>query len=114
VRRCTLRPALAVLAVSMVGGVRAESGTEPAAQADVREWQLQRLFNPSAADLEADARGRVMIYDGLTDKMVSRALREQFERVESMMFTRTIVTDDQGRARTDSADGQPLREDDGC
>lgn len=80
----------------------------------VDSWQTERLFKPSAADLKSEARGRVMIYDGLTDKMVERALHEQFERVEAMMFICTVLTDPDGTPRRDADSGAVLYEDDGC
>ena len=77
-------------------------------------WQMKRLFEPTEADLKSETRGRVMIYDGLTDKTVERALREQFHRVDAMMFTRTVVTDSDGAARRDPDSGAVVYEDDGC
>jgi hypothetical protein len=77
-------------------------------------WQMKRLFQPTHADLKSEAKGRVVIYDGLTDKMVERALREQFHRVDAMMFTRTVVTDTDGAPRRDPDSGVVVYEDDGC
>ena len=68
-------------------------------------FQGNALFNPSRALLLAEARGRVMIYDGLDNAEVERALDEQFERIEHMMFTRTRHT---------GPDGEVSVEDDGC
>ena len=68
-------------------------------------FQQNALFNPTPAQLKAEARGRVMIYDGLDNVMVERALDEQFERIEHMMFTRT---------RRSEPDGAVSVEDDGC
>ncbi|MGD8616339.1 MAG: hypothetical protein PVI91_11820 [Gammaproteobacteria bacterium] len=99
-----------VTGLSGCAGQRTALAERPSAQ----QWQMQRLFNPTPADLETEARGRVMIYDGLTDRVVSRAMREQFDRVDAMMFTRTIVTDATGEPRTDTDSGEFLREDDGC
>jgi hypothetical protein len=55
-----------------------------------------------------------MIYDGLTDKQIAKAMDTQFDRIESMMFVRTIVTNDEGNAVRDSETGQVIVEDDGC
>lgn len=52
-------------------------------------YQVQMLFNPDPGLLKAEARGRIMIYDGLDDETVTRALDEQFSRIENMMFIRT-------------------------
>ena len=49
-------------------------------------FQVDALFAPSAAQLRAEANGRVMIYDGLQEDVVERALDEEFDRVEHMMF----------------------------
>jgi hypothetical protein len=38
----------------------------------------------------------------------------QYDRIESMMFVRTIVTNDEGNAMHDSETGQVIVEDDGC
>jgi hypothetical protein len=56
-------------------------------------------FEPTQADLNVEARGRLMIYDGLTDKEVERAFDEQFDRLQHMMFIRVVMTDDSGKPR---------------
>lgn len=76
----------------------------PSAQAD-DEYQYRVLFAPSAADLAAEARGHVMIYDGLRYTTVTRAMDEQFERIENMMFVGTVV---------EQEDGELAAEEDGC
>ena len=91
----------------------------PAAMADeksqtIREVQIARLFNPAPGALEAEKRGRVHIYSDLYDTDVRRAMDQAFERIESMMFVRTIVTDDDEAPALDEATGEVLVEDDGC
>jgi hypothetical protein len=90
------------------------AGTYSSARADAESWQMARLFEPTSAQLEAESRGRVVIYDGLTDSVVNRALDEQFDRVGTMMFIRTIVTDEAGKPKRDVETGQLLVENDGC
>ena len=48
-----------------VHGVHVQAGP-PAFQFGLRDQQMVRLFQPTQADLNAEAKGRVMIYDGLT------------------------------------------------
>jgi hypothetical protein len=71
-------------------------------------FQQNVLFNPSQSELMAEARGRVMIYDGLDNKVVERALDTQFERIEHMMFTHTRQT------KADDDGEEVIVEDDGC
>jgi hypothetical protein len=78
------------------------------------DWQMQKLFDPSPAQLEREARGHITIFSHLPDTVVERAIEEQFDRVESMMFTRIIVTDNRGSPREDAESGEPITEDDGC
>ncbi|HYQ71946.1 MAG TPA: hypothetical protein VET88_08460, partial [Gammaproteobacteria bacterium] len=68
-------------------------------------FQTRVLFSPTDSQLRAETRGRVMIYDGLEDADVERALDEQFDRVEHMMFVRTRHT---------APDGESSYDDDGC
>jgi hypothetical protein len=70
-------------------------------------FQYNALFNPSTAQLKAEDRGRVMIYDGLDNAVVERALDEQFSRIEHMMFVRT-------RQNSSDDDDEDTVEDDGC
>ena len=53
------------------------------------QYQYRVLFSPGEAVLEAEQRGRIMIYDGLENALVERVLTEQFDRIENMMFVRT-------------------------
>lgn len=61
-------------------------------------FQQNALFNPSRAQLKAEADGRVMIYDGLENEVVERAMDEQFERIEHMMFIHIRRTQPDGEA----------------
>ena len=69
-------------------------------------WQMRMLFNPPESQLKVEKRGRIMIYDGLKEVRIERAMDTQFERIESMMFVRTIITDNET--------GEDTVEDDGC
>ena len=80
----------------------------------MEQWQYNRLFNPSPADRENEKRGDVVIYDGLTDVTVKKALDENFDRIQNMMFTRTVITDEDGEPEIDPITGNILVEDDGC
>ena len=68
-------------------------------------YQNKVLFTPSDSMLKAEAKGRIMIYDGLESEIVDRAMEEQFDRIDNMMFIRIHHTQD---------DGEYLVEDDGC
>ena len=63
------------------------------------------LFTPTDNLLGAEARGRITIYDGIDIAMVERALDEQFDRIENMMFV---------GIRHPAPDGDVIVEDDGC
>ena len=94
---------LLALPLAGAGPVRAAEG-----------WQEKMLFNPSASQLDLEKRGRIMIYDGMTSTQVARALDTQFERIQSMMFVRTVVTDAEGEIQRDQETGTVVVEDDGC
>ena len=85
-----------------------------AGAADVSDIELRRLFDPTQAELAAESDGRIYIYDGLTDIDVQRALNEEFDRVENMMFIRTKQTDESGEVKRDEDTGAVEYEDDGC
>jgi hypothetical protein len=93
------------------------AGFTAAATADedrMRNWQLSLLFSPGEQQLKVEDKGRVMIYDGLYSADINRALDNQFDRIEHMMFTNTIVTDESGEPRRDPQTGLLLVEEDGC
>ena len=71
----------------------------------VSDFYKNALFTPSESLLKAEARGRIMIYDGLDIAMVEKAMDEQFERIDNMMFV---------GIRHPVADGEFVAENDGC
>jgi len=88
--------------------------THPAA-ASADSWQEKLLFSPTPAQLTMEeSRDRIMIYEGLKDVQVAEAMDSQFDRIEHMMFTGTVVTDDQGEVLIDEETGNAVIEDDGC
>jgi len=80
----------------------------------IDKWQYNRLFNPSPMALESEQQGAVVIYDSLTDVTVKQALDQHFDRIQNMMFTRTVITDENGDPKIDPVTGNQLAEDDGC
>ncbi len=88
--------------------------TLPTFAVDVSEIEKRRLFKPTPAELQAEASGRIYIYDGLRDIDVARAMDEQYERIENMMFIRTQVTDNVGEVVKDPQTGTAMVEDDDC
>jgi hypothetical protein len=77
-------------------------------------WQMQRLLQPGQAQLQAEQKGKVFIYQGLRDKEVDRVVHKQFDRLQAMMFVDTIMTDEQGQPKRDPSSGDVMYEDDGC
>ena len=59
-------------------------------------YQYKVLFSPTDAVIEAEDRGRIMIYDGMPYATVMRAMDEHFNRIENMMFVRTVHIQDNG------------------
>ncbi len=59
-------------------------------------YQEKVLFTPSEGILQAEAKGRVMIYDGLNSETVELAVSGQFQRIENMMFVRTQYISEDG------------------
>ena len=80
-------------------------------------WQLEQLFEPVASQRRREQRGGINIYSDLKDSVVERAMDEQFDRIENMMFVRTISTDADGEVlMTTGSDGELVAvvEEDGC
>ena len=64
-------------------------------------YQERILFSPNPEYLQAETRGRIMIYDGLKNETVERALDHQFDRIENMMFVRTVYVQENGEYEVD-------------
>ena len=79
-----------------------------------RNWQLSQLFEPGEHQLKAEHNGRVVIYNGLRTTDVERALDEEFDRVEHMMFSGTIIADTDGQPVMNPETGLVMVEQDGC
>jgi len=80
----------------------------------MRKWQMELLFNPVGSQLRLENKGRIFIFDGMQDSDIDRALEEQFDRIEHMMFVRTVITDEQGMPVRNETSNEILVEDDGC
>ena len=89
--------------------------SQPAMTVAADSWQEKILFSPSPAQIEMeDSRHRIMIYHGLKDTQINQVMNQQFDRIEHMMFTGTVVTDVNGEEIFDPATGLAMVEDDGC
>lgn len=75
----------------ILGGVVLSSAVYAA-----EDYQTNVLLNPSPGILVAEAKGRIMIYDGLKNETVEQAMSEQFNRIENMMFVRTQYIQEDG------------------
>lgn len=80
----------------------------------LQRWFQNRLFAPNEQQRELERKGQVVIYDGLYDTEVNRAMETQFERIEYMMFVGTIITDENGEPEHDTNTGELMKEDDDC
>jgi hypothetical protein len=98
----------------LTGSVQAEESIGDLALLDnADKWQTNRLFEPTTFQREKETQGQIMIYDGLRDTTVKDALDTNFERIENMMFTRVVVTNQVGQPERDE-EGNVITEDDGC
>jgi hypothetical protein len=81
------------------------------AVADSTNWQWRRLMQPTASEIAREEKGEVVIYDLMTDKEVELAMTEHFERIPSMMFVRTVITE---KKEEEEASAFPSYQDEGC
>ncbi len=81
---------------------------------DYFDWNKRRLFHPTPQELQAEEHGQIIIYDHLRSTDIERALDEEFDRVDSMMFVRVVKTQPDGEPKLDPQTGSYEVEDDGC
>jgi hypothetical protein len=81
---------------------------------DLRDIELRRLFEPTPSELRAERAGRIYIYEGLREDDIVRAMREQFDRVNSMMFIRVRPTPVPRDPAQGAKPTQVSYQDDGC
>jgi hypothetical protein len=86
---------------------------EDSAQANLDQWQLRRLNEPTERERAHEREGNVYIYDGLTAREVDQALSAHFDRIEYMMFVGTRKTVPADTANS-NADGDAETESPGC
>ena len=101
------------LGLLLLAGVAPSQAEELALLDNQDTWQNNRLFEPTASQLKQEEHGRIMIYDGLKDTIVDKAMNAQFDRIQNMMFTRVIRTAEDGQPAKDE-NGSVVVEDDGC
>jgi len=59
--------------------------------------QKKRLNKPSRIVLKAEElRQSIFIYDGMREGDIDIAMDAQFNRIENMMFVRTLISNDEG------------------
>jgi fructose-bisphosphate aldolase class 1 len=96
------------------GNTQAEEAVAQLAALEANnKWQVARLFEPTSSERNLEDKGYIMIYDNLPDTTVDKALDNNFDRIENMMFTRVVVTDEEGLPALDES-GEIVKEDDGC
>lgn len=68
----------------------------------MQDWQQRRLLEPTPQEYAAERKGKVIIYDGLHETMVDKALDRQFNRIGAMMFVEVQHTDANGEVWVDN------------
>lgn len=77
-------------------------------------WKMKQIHQPSADQLRREQQGHVFIYAGLKDRQVDQIVNTRFERLDRMMFTRVIVTDERGEPAINRETGEVEVLDGGC
>jgi hypothetical protein len=107
-----VRPSLIVslvLAAGTLMGAMPAAAVSDSAQANLEQWLLRRLNEPTERERAHEREGNVYIYEGLTDRDVDQALSKNFDRIEYMMFVGTRRTEP-----TETAPGGGETESPGC
>ena len=81
---------------------------------DLRDIELRRLFEPTPSELRAERAGRIYIYEGLKEDDIVKAMQEQFDRVDSMMFIRVQHPPVPPKPAQGGEPTQVSYQDDGC
>ena len=98
--------AIAALSLS-VADVLVYADQYAALASPAQNQQIKRLMMPSDAQLAAENKGQVYIYDSLDIEKVNDAMDQHFDRIQHIMFTRT-------HHPPKSGGGQAEVEDEGC
>lgn len=96
-----------VLVAGTLMGAGPADAADDSAQANLEQWLLRRLNEPTERERAHERAGNVYIYDGLTDRDVDLALSRHFDRIEYMMFVGTRRTEPTGTAPGDAETESP-------
>ncbi len=95
------------LKFTMLSSIILAMSSQPAF-ADEAAYQLQQkmLFEPSSHMLQSEVQNnRVFIYEGMKLADVDKAMDEQFDRVDNMMFIKTrVINPETGHEEIDDSD----------
>jgi hypothetical protein len=101
------------LALCLASVATSAHAGQPGPWGKIEKWQNNRLFQPTARQKAQEVKGKVVIYDGLTDATVDKAMDRNFDRIQNMMFIRVIRTGKTGKP-IHKEDGSVEVEDDDC
>jgi len=85
-------PACRAILIRVFGVLLVSCMTPLLAEDNANDYYQTMLVSPSQSVREAEARGRVTIYEGMETSQVERAMDTQFDRIDNMMFVRTRNT----------------------
>ena len=81
---------------------------------NVDSYRQNALLHPSINQPRRETRGHVHLYDRTNDKTIAKAMDGQPERIKSMIFPNTKMTDENGNPLKDAETGEILVADDDC